>query len=262
MVAGGRVADDESVLERAVSEPAVSEWALATFGDRALPVRRAVVEALLVALNDAQDAQQTSHASTRHPFGATLMARKYEVLAEKLADMDGVRVTRLAGSAFSLVIVGRNMLLPFRYAKDATVPIQQARLTDGQVSGRMRLLFSRFGPHPLYIQESLLPDDTLDDDEEILFANLPDETRLIVIPFACNEQAGLINAWWGEASLDGVTGELNWIRPPEQLPLRAQPFGAVRPEPAAMFDSGELPGLVTRPRETPRTGTDGQAADS
>jgi hypothetical protein len=255
------VADNESVLEQAVSEPAVSEWARVTFGDRALPVRRAVVEALQVALNDAQDAQQTSHASTRHPFGATLMARKYEVLAEKLADMDGVRVTRLAGSAFSLVIVGRNMLLPFRYAKDATVPIHQARMTDGQVSGRMRLLFSRFGPHPLYIQESLLSDDTPDDDEETLFANLPGETRLIVIPFACNELAGLINAWWGEAAL-GVTGELNWVRPPEQLPLRAQPSGAVRPEPAGKFDSGELPGLITQPRGTPRTGTDGRPADS
>jgi hypothetical protein len=141
------------------------------------------------------------------------------------------------------------------------VPIHQARITDGQVSGRMRLLFSRFGPHPLYIQESLLPDDSPDSDEEALFANLPDETRLIVIPFACNDQAGLINAWWGEAALDGVTGGLNWVRPPEQLPLPAQPSAAAGPEAAARFDSGELPGLVTQPRETPRTGTDGRPAN-
>lgn len=255
------MAGDDSALEHAVAQWATSDWAWNTFGGYAAQLRAAIVEALQTALNDAQDAQQISHASTRHPFGATLMARKYEVLAEKLADTDGVRVVRLAGSAFSLVIVGRNMLLPFRYAKDASVPIHQARITDGQVSGRMRLLFSRFGPHPLYIQESLLPHETPASDEEAVLADLPDDTRLIVIPFAGNDQAGLINAWWGEAALDGVTGELNWVRPPEQLPLPTRPLAAFRPEAAETFDAGELPGLVTSPRPS-RTGTDGQPANS
>jgi hypothetical protein len=255
------VAGDESALERAVSEWATSDWAWTTFGEQAPQLRSAIVEALQTALNDAQDAQQTSHASTRHPFGFTLMARKYEVLAEKLADMDDVRVVRLVGSAFSLVIVGRNMLLPFRYAKDATVPIHQARITDGQVSGRMRQLFARFGPHPLYVQESLLPHETPASDDETLLADFPDDTRLIVIPFAGNEQAGLINAWWGEAALDGVTGALNWVRRPEQLPLPTRPLAPVRPQLAGAFDTGELPGLVTYPRSS-RTGTDGQPADS
>jgi hypothetical protein len=242
-------------------DSATSEWAWATFGERAPYLRGAVVDALQTALNDAQDAQQTSHASTRHPFGFTLMARKYEVLAEKLSDMDDVRVVRLVGSAFSLVIVGRNMLLPLRYAKDATVPISQARITDGQVSGRMRQLFARFGPHPLFVQESLLPYDAPTSDDETLLADLADDTRLIVIPFAANDQAGLINAWWGEAALDGVTGALNWVRRPEQLPLPTPPLASARPQPASAFDTGELPGLVTQPRST-RTGTDGQPADS
>jgi hypothetical protein len=236
----------------------ISSWAQATFGERAPQLRDAIVEGLRTALNDAQDAQQTSHASTRHPFGFTLMARKYEVLAETLADMDDVRVVRLVGSAFSLVIVGRNMLLPFRYAKDASVPIHQARITDGQVSARMRQLFARFGPRPLYIQESLLPYDAQVSDDDALLADLP---RVIVIPFAANEQAGLINAWWGEAALDGVTGALNWVRRPEQLPLPTQPATGVRPEAAGTFDTGELPGLITLPWSE-QTGTDGRPTNS
>jgi hypothetical protein len=252
------VAADDSVLERALGHWGISDWARDTFGEQAPQLRDAIVEALRTALSDAQDAQQISRASTRHPFGATLMARKYEVLAEKLADLEGVRDVPLAGSPFSLVIVGRNMLLPFRYAKDASVPIHQARITDGQVSGRMRQLFSRFGPHPLYIQEALLPYETpASGDDEAVLADVPDGTRLIVIPFAGNEQAGLINAWWGEAALDGVTGELNWVRPPEQLPLPTRPPAAFRPESARTFDAGELPGLVTSPRPS-RTGTDGR----
>ena len=120
------------------------------------------------------------------------------------------QIVRSAGSPFDLVVLNGNLLFPFRYAQDATVPIREARITDRHVSERIRMLFSRFGPRPAYKQDSLLPEDA-DQEPELAalgpaLAELPADTRLVLVAFACNDQAGLINAWWGEAELTDESG--------------------------------------------------------
>ena len=245
-------------------EPPVSRWARSRFGDRTHQVRRGVVEALQQALNDAQNAQQVSRSTTRHPFGATVLTRKHETLAAVFRHMDGVQIVRSAGSPFDLVVLNGNLLFPFRYAQDATVPIREARITDRHVSERIRMLFSRFGPRPAYKQDSLLPEDA-DQEPELAalgpaLAELPADTRLVLVAFACNDQAGLINAWWGEAELTDELGRLRWVHPAEELPLPKDPpaggqLGAVQrppgegPQPPARFDSGDIPGLATETRD-------------
>ena len=235
----------------------VSRWAQSRFGDRAHQVQQAVVDALVGALDDAQNAQQVSKSGTRHTFGATVMARKHERLAAELGDMDGARLVRTAGSPFPLVLVNGCLLFPFRYAQDAKVPIRDARVTDRRVSGRVRAIFTRLAPRPAYEQGLLFPEDS-EQESEIAdlgpaFDELPQDTKLVLIAFAGNDQAGLISIWWGEADLLDEYGRLRWTSPAEQLRLPAE--AQVRPvlnptsaETAARFDSGDIPPLTTEVR--------------
>lgn len=242
----------------------ISRWAQGRFGDRAHQVRQGVVTALRETLNDAQNAQSVSKSATRHTFGGALLARKHETLATAFRDMDGVQLVRTAGSPFQLVVLNECLLFPFRYAQDAKVQIRDARITERHISGRIKAMFARFGPKPAYVQGSLLPED---EEEETDLASLgpaleelPPDTRLVLIAFACNEQAGLINIWWGEAELADDFGRLHWIGSPEELPLPAdQQTGAhLRPvgspsennQSAARFDSGVMPPLETGVHES------------
>lgn len=233
-----------------------SDWAYARFGEHVDEVRQAVAEALVEAMNDAQDAQRSSRSDKQYAYGATLMARRYETIAARLGNRSDVRFVRPYGSPHELTIVDGNLLFPFRYSKDGRTPITEARVGDRRVSGLIRELFRRFSPEPTYEQEAL--ELFAEDDNDLAplrpaLAELPDGTHLVLIAYAGNAQAGLFNVYWGEAELIDDFGRLHWLHcEPISLLAVTGPLPAldeVRPgDTAARFDRGAVPDLTISPR--------------
>jgi hypothetical protein len=201
-----------------VDQP-VSSWARQRWGERAGHVRAAVVNALHGAVADAQDAQKVSKSRLLFPFGVTQAARRYECIVDALAQMDGAQVVKPKGSPHELVLLEGNLLYPFRYAKKENVPVQRARISDRKISALIREMFERFGPEPS--QPGLFEHgDDPDPDRQLVLTSVPEGTRLVLIAYASNDRAGVINAWWGEAEL--VDRDVRWLPGRyEQLPLAA-----------------------------------------
>ncbi|WP_327048415.1 hypothetical protein OG320_11360 [Microbispora sp. NBC_01189] len=233
----------------------LSTWAMETFGPRAGQIRRGVAEALTVALENAQDAQQTARTRHLHPFGFTMMSRKFEALARAFADMADVEIVKPPGSQHELVVLGGNLLFPFRYAKDRSVGVVNARIGDGRPSGLVQALFTRFGPRPWTEQLTLggaedgMPEPVTPAARAL--TQLPEGTRLVLIAYACNAGAGLLDAWWGEAELLDRTGTLRWHHYEEiplagaalagTLPTGTLPAGTLSIETPPVFSGGAMP---------------------
>lgn len=233
-------------------------WGQARFGDRCHELGQEVVKALQEAVRDAQNAQKVSTSSTRHPFGWTLFSRYWDTISAALANMEGVFLVKPKGSPFPLPLVDGCLLYPFRYAEDSRTPVTDARMSD---SVRVKALFEKLAP-PQYLQDALFlaksePEDAMDDVLGPDIQQLPDDTRLVLVPFACNDQAGLIKAWWGEAELLDDRGHLRWIGGPEQLRVPLEPAvgglqllsdGHAPTQPLDRFDDAEIPEIETRLR--------------
>ncbi|MGW0192474.1 hypothetical protein [Nonomuraea sp. NPDC003201] len=227
-----------------------SQWARDTFGQRVPAIRQAIAEALSVALDNARDAQTAAQTEHTHPFGFTLMSRKFEALAKAFEDMGDVRIIKPAGSPHELVVLDGKLLFPFRYAKDRSIGVMSARIGEGRPSALVQALFNRFGPEPRMRQLSLhdLAPQAVPVAEAL--SDLPDDTSLVLIAYACNAHAGLLDAWWGEAELLDRTGNLRWhVCEPIPLAQDATTAGQSGAQPAA-FDQGALP----TPALNPRTG--------
>lgn len=218
----------------------VSQWAHGTFGQRVPQIRQGVAEALSVALENARDAQKVAGTDHLHPFGFTLMSRKFEALAEAFEDVGDVRIVKPGGSPHELVVLDGKLLFPFRYAKDRSVNVMSARIGDGRASALVQALFNRFGPEPRMRQLALhdLPPHAVPVAEAL--GDLPEDTRLVLIAYACNAHAGLLDAWWGEAELLDRNGSLRWHHC-EEIPLSQEATVPARGDSAAGFDQGVLP---------------------
>ncbi|MER5623950.1 hypothetical protein ABT061_23220 [Streptosporangium sp. NPDC002544] len=261
---------DQAGVAQAKPGQAGSSWARERFGERAEVVRRQLAASLLEAMGNAQDAQSSAHSDKRYTYGFTMMARRYEALAEGLRDEPGFRLVRPHGSAHHLVVLGGNLLLPFRYAEDDRTPISEARISDGRISSLVRELFDRFGPATSYRQEELdLALDGGSAQEELdlsagadgpatvrpALTGLPDETRLVPVAYAGNAQAGLLRLYWGEAELVDEFGRIRWLHH-EPIPLPAASTGplsglwATEPGAASRFDGGLLPDLALSTRSS------------
>ncbi|MGI5287305.1 hypothetical protein ACQEVF_28765 [Nonomuraea polychroma] len=225
----------------------VSRWAQETFGQRAPVIRQGVAEALSVALDNARDAQTAAQTDHTHPFGFTLMSRKFEALAEAFEDMGDVRIVKPAGSPHELVVLDGKLLFPFRYAKDRSVSVMSARIGEGRPSALVQALFNRFGPEPMMRQLALADVAPHAVPVAEALGDLPEHTSLVLIAYACNAHAGLLDAWWGEAELLDRTGSLRWHHC-EEIPL-AKDTGATQTSlPAAAFDQGAVPTPALNPR--------------
>ncbi|MFG2058520.1 hypothetical protein ACGFI9_31300 [Micromonospora sp. NPDC048930] len=205
----------------------VSPWARERFGERAAHVLSALVDALHRALADAQDAHKVAKSKKLFTFGAAQASRRYECIVEALKDLDGAQVIKPKGSPHELVVLDGNLIYPFRYAKGDNVPIQRARVTDRKVSGLISELFACYGPEPE--QPSLFdqPGDGSETPERSpVLTTLPEGTRLVLLAYASNDRAGILNAWLGEGEL-GNRGHVRWLRGRyEQLPLASPISGA------------------------------------
>jgi hypothetical protein len=241
----------------------VSRWAQETFGQRAPVIRQGIAEALSIALDNARDAQTAAQTDHTHPFGFTLMSRKFEALAEAFDGMGQklghVRIVKPAGSAHELVVLDGKLLFPFRYAKDRSMSVMSARIGEGRPSALVQALFNRFGPEPVMRQLAL--HDVAPHVVPVAEAlgDLPEDTSLVLIAYACNAHAGLLDAWWGEAELLDRTGSLRWHHC-EEIPLAARSGSEQTSLPAAAFDQGAMPTPALNPRTRAMHATRAEAA--
>jgi hypothetical protein len=230
----------------------VSSWARERFGERATQVCVALVEALHQALADAQDAQKISKARLLFTFGSAQATRRYECIVDALKEMDGIQVVKPKGSPHELVVINGNLIYPFRYAKEGSVPIQRARVTEKKVSGLIAELFMLYGPEPqqpsLFDQSSGDADGDAEGAERVpVLTALPKDTRLVLLAYASNDKSGVLNAWLGEGEL-GTRGRVHWLPGRyEQLPL-AWPGGGESRDGGPSVPLGPVPGpRVTDP---------------
>jgi hypothetical protein len=200
---------------------AASPWAIERFGALAGELVRRVPEALAATVAHATEAHHASTLKTKHAFGSTRWALQYDELCKHLRGLDEVSEVRPARAFYRLVVAAGNLLLPWRYAEDHAVSLDDARAVRS-----MRLLtrelLTRFGPAPQWRQEPLF--DVEDDDDAQDVAGISDALeeldpppRPVLIAYACNPTDGLLELHWGEASLsDGSI--LHWSYR-EPLPL-------------------------------------------
>ncbi|GAA2157103.1 hypothetical protein GCM10009727_66690 [Actinomadura napierensis] len=89
-------------------------------------------------------------------------------------------------------------------------------------------------------------------------SRLPEDTELVLIPYACNFKAGLLELWWGNAELLDDDGNLEWhhcepIPVPDTPPSgrrKLQPaVDSLSPGAGPRFDQGPIP----MPPIVPRT---------
>ena len=175
----------------------------------------ALVGALQQALSDAQDAQKVSKAKLLFTFGSAQATRRYECIVEELKDLDGVQIIKPRTSPHQLVVLDGNLIYPFRYAKDSSVPIQRARVTEKKVSGLIAELFAFYGPEPqqpsLFDQPGTNAEGETEDAGRVpVLTSLPEDTRSVLLAYASNDRSGVLNAWLGEGEL-GPGGHVRWL---------------------------------------------------
>ncbi|PSK88722.1 hypothetical protein CLV63_1298 [Murinocardiopsis flavida] len=233
-----------------------AEWSTARFGENAAALARALGDGL----SDMQDAvlntQGSARSKTRFASGQARMTNQHERLTEKvmalgLPDTFTVRPDR---AFYELVVVGDALFLPYCDGAAAQTAPNSA-WPKRTMSGIVKELFT-FALPAQWVQD---PFEAFEAEPEVerspSLASLPENTRLVLVPYTMN-LSGLLQAWWGEAALLDDTGALEWKSVPEQLPVRpadtivrealrdAAPAGTV----GDRFDAGDLPEVALSPR--------------
>ncbi|WP_345499948.1 hypothetical protein [Nocardia callitridis] len=162
----------------------------------------------------------------------------------------GARVARFG--SYELPVLADKVFFPLRYADRSGVPVERAGLPLPVSEQRERL----FGAHATeverpqpYLDESWADFDLPEHFEA--FPQLGDGTELIVVAYACNLEAGLLNIEWGRAEHLGG-GELLWG---EHTPLPLISAGSpgitalndnlnATGQGVPRFDAAEEPGLI------------------
>lgn len=198
-----------------------SRWAVERFGPRlAAELWSLVPQAIGAAVNRALDAHEASRMQTDHAFGAG-WSLPYEELVNHLQSINGARLVSPPRAFYQLVVVGGHVLLPWRFADDAGVSIEDSRAVR-RLGVLGRELLRRFGPPPRWRAEPLpLFDNATEQHEADLVSSalgeLESPPRVLIVGFAANSTQGLLRLCWGEASL-AAGGDLHW-RYHEDLPL-------------------------------------------
>jgi hypothetical protein len=198
-----------------------SRWAIDRFGPHlAAELWSLVPQAIGAAVNRALDAHEASRMQTDHAFGAG-WSLPFEELVNHLQSVDGARLVNPPRAFYRLVVVGGHVLLPWRYADEAGVSIEDSRAVR-RLGVLGRELLRRYGPAPRWREDPLpLFDDVTEQGEADLLGSALDELesppQVLTVGFASNSTKGLLHLCWGEASL-AAGGTLDWLHH-EDLPL-------------------------------------------
>ncbi|WP_330259328.1 hypothetical protein OG586_20155 [Streptomyces murinus] len=230
----------------------VSPWVIELFNDEktARAVRDGIGQALADMQANARAAQQEADVSSTQVHGVARYRGAFEQVSAQLTDLPGTQLVKPNGFQFELVRVGHGLLYPFCFSKKDASP-RTARIQN--VWSVIRELFTFAPPSE---QPDLFGGYAFDPSAVELrpkLAALPEGTRLVLVPFACNA-AGLIKPYWGVAALADETGRLEWTIDPEPLPLPEirDPKLTIPSQLTGHpgFDEGEQPIVALAPRST------------
>lgn len=231
-------------------EISASAWASELFEDEqtARDVRDRIGQALVDMQANARSSQQDADVSSTQVHGVARYRGAFERVSEQLADLPGAQLVRPNGFQFDLVRIGNGLLYPFCFSKKDS-NVRTARIQN--VWSVIRELFAFAPPSE---QADLFGGYAFDPSAVELrprLAALPEDTRLVLVPFACNA-AGLLKPYWGVAALADESGTLEWVIDPESLPLPDAPTPKLTiPQQLAGhpgFDEGEQPIVALAPR--------------
>lgn len=193
-----------------------SGWAVDRFGQHAAPLMELVPTAIAAAADRQIGTHAASGLESLQAYGGAWPVQ-YEELVNHLGDLRGAVVVRPVGYPAHLVVVNGRLLLPFRYADNPATP-----LTDQSVPRRLnktsRELLAQYGPRPDFVQPTLdgFPIDDPGAGAGPLLPGGMEPEGTVLVYFAANADAGLLDVGWGEAALLHDGGGLQWTHT-EQL---------------------------------------------
>lgn len=224
-----------------------AHWTHGLFGNvKPDEVRRRIGQALRDMNDNARNSQAGAGVKRRSPYGAARYTNCHERLHEQFDKVKGAyRIKPGNRFGYDLVVVGKALLYPFCFAKKDQ-DIHTAKIPN--VHPGIVQLFE-FAPDPPPVVD-LFGEHRFDLGvaEPSRLGTLPEDTQLVLIPFACND-SGLLKPYWGIAALADDTGTLAWITDPEALPTPAtatpRNLSLVSPQAPApdliSFDAGAEP---------------------
>ncbi|MFC8005591.1 hypothetical protein ACFUCH_13345 [Streptomyces olivaceus] len=238
----------------------LSPWATEVFGKQASAVRLFLGQALRNMQANAQAAQEQTNSRTNHTYGTSRWQNQFERVQDELKDLPGATPVRPFGFPFELMLVGRGLIYPFLYSK-SKADVRSARIPSE--SQLVKELFT-FAPEPKQVQGAFdldLEGSALVAEPRGGLATVPQGTRLVLVPFACNASE-LLEAHWGIAAL-GENRRLEWATVPEPLTLPqavsshgtrlvwVPDQGATSDPKHTSFDEGSEPTLTLSSRAAP-----------
>ncbi|WP_331758133.1 hypothetical protein [[Kitasatospora] papulosa] len=228
----------------------VSAWTSELFGSE--ETARIVRDRLGQGLVDMQANAQASHleadVSSTQVHGVVRYLGGYERVSAALKSIPGAELVKPNGFRFELVRVGNALLYPFCFSK------KDSNVRTAKIQNVWSVIRELFAFAPPSQQADIFGEYEFDPSSVELrpkLAALPKDTRLVLVPFACNA-AGLLKPYWGVAALANDSGSLDWIIDPEPLPLPAAPSSKLsipqQQTEHAGFDEGEQPIVALAPR--------------
>ncbi len=218
-------------------------WQERVFGDHREAVGLGLGQALRNMHENARNAQEEAQVEDADPYGSSRYTNQFARVEDELKGIPGARPVRPRGFRFNLMLVERGLIYPFRYAKKKA----DVRLAHIPHSLLIRELLANFGTEPESQQGAFLFEEGGFDSSPTALraglADLPADTKLVLVPFACNV-GSLLESYWGVASLGADGSTVEWASRPDPLPVPEQ--ATVRPRLTAVPQQG-VP-LVTEMR--------------
>lgn len=219
-------------------------WADRVFGSDADALREVIRKSLNAACVQSQNAQASSRARKKYPFGSSLWTLQFQELEDRIVKKFPGRHRVVALDTYSLAVFDDYVLYPVRSANAKSPKAKEATVRK-PVSKLRRQMFSALGPEP--IQGGLWHEPTVQEtarDMRTLMTRLGPSAKLVVISFVCDYKTGLVDIYWGDAELDVHTGQLSFHDGEEvsvTLELAKPARRRRRDRGAAAFDGGEMP---------------------
>lgn len=216
-------------------------WAVETFGEKGLTIRRRIPEMVFDEQAASADAQDASGHRSRSVFG-----QFWQGMLEKFEEFGSVRDGTLphpGRAPYRVPVVNNVVIFPWRYGDGRQGAATSTPFATSNARGAL------FDLGPLPVQEQLdldLPEDESAQDDDVLTAlvrEVADSSeeparKVVVVAIACSPN-GVTDITWGDVRLD-ATGRLEFAYSESLLHLAGS-----RPTPVAdstrTFLAGEPP---------------------
>jgi hypothetical protein len=189
----------------------VGRWANDTFGELAPELADIIPACLLRAHNRARSCHEAVRTQTLEAYGNGLYAAQYEEIAQGLTSYG--EPLRLRGR--TVMLVKGRLLYPLCYAK-RDVPVTTARLRNSY--GLRAELIRELGPTPMQRELDLGLDEAREPTTIPELLHHPGVDGLVLLPYTCSMERGVMRAEWGTAELPHGSRELVWHRHDPLLP--------------------------------------------